>query len=125
MAKKQTPTQTVRRFCKDCCGGILSEVRTCKGNKSIMGGLHTCCPFYKYRFGKGRISVKVIRQHCVKICMNGSKAAVRECPSTQCALYSFRLGTNPNYGKKDRKLKSKVAKKLGLAKLGLESKQKG
>lgn len=123
MAKKKTPTQTVRSFCIDCCGGSKANVKTCRGDKPIMGGDYVCCPLFAHRFGKKRISVKTIRAHCL-MCMGGSKSGVKKCPSTQCALYPFRLGTNPNYGKKDRKLKSKSAKKLGLAKLGLKSKQK-
>jgi hypothetical protein len=122
MAK--TPTLCVRKFCIDCCGGSKPDVKTCGGDKPIMGGDYPNCPLYPYRFGKNRVSVKTLRKHCL-MCMSNSKSGVRECPSTQCAIWPFRLGTNPNYGTKDRKLKSKVAKKLGLAELGLKSKQKG
>jgi len=121
MIKKETPSKSVKRFCSQCCGGIRKEVVNCTGDKPIMGGLYKRCPFYNNRFGKGRVSVKTIRKHCL-ICMGGSKESVKECPSKTCPLYPFRFGTNPNYGKVDRKRKSKSAKKLGLAELGLKSK---
>lgn len=120
MSKNKTPTQAVKFFCKNfCCCGNLSMLKSCNGKVLFSKKL---CPLFSYRLGKGRVSVKKIRQHCLNFCMNGSKSAVRECPSENCALHAFRLGTNPNYGKKDRKVKSKAAKKLGLAKLGLKSK---
>lgn len=124
MSKKETPSQAVKRFCKQCCGGVRYEIVGCTGNKPIMGGLYDSCPFYKNRLGKGRVSVKIIRKQCL-MCMGGSKSGVRECVSTECPAYPFRLGTNPNYTAAGRKQRSKIAKKKGLAKLGLESKQKG
>lgn len=123
MSKKETPSQAVKRFCRQCCCGIRHEVVNCTGDKPIMGGLYSKCPFYEYRLGKGRVSVKTIRKHCL-MCMGGSKIAVKECTSEKCPLYPFRFGTNPNYGKTDRKRKSRIAKKMRLSKMGLESKQK-
>jgi hypothetical protein len=41
-----------------------------------------------------RNPVKAIRTHCLK-CSGGSPKAVAECPSANCALFSFRLGRNP------------------------------
>ena len=122
MLKKRTPTQAVKSFCKNyCCCGNLSMFKSCNGKVLFSKKI---CPLLSYRLGKGRVSVKTIRQHCLNFCMNGSKSAVRECSSEKCALYPFRFGTNPNYGNKDRKIKSNVAKKFGLALLGLKSKQK-
>jgi hypothetical protein len=43
----------------------------------------------------GITPVKAIRQHCIE-CSGGSRKEVRECVITDCALYPFRFGTNPN-----------------------------
>lgn len=120
MAKNKTPVQSVKKFCKDCCGSIY-KTKNCGGEKLLC--FEDPCPLYPYREGKGRVSVKTIRKHCL-LCMGGSKVAVRECPSEKCSLYPFRLGTNPNYGKKNRKQKSKAAKKFNLSALGLLAKKK-
>lgn len=37
---------------------------------------------------------KAIRAHCIE-CMGGMMAEVNRCTSHDCALYPFRLGTNP------------------------------
>lgn len=38
--------------------------------------------------------VKAIRRKCVD-CMGGSIEAIRDCMSTNCALWPFRMGRNP------------------------------
>jgi hypothetical protein len=119
MSKNKTPSQCVKLFCKkDCCCGVQSMVKGCNGKLLFSEKI---CPLHFYRFGKGRVSVKIIRQHCLNFCMGGSRVAVRECPSTECSLYPFRMGKNPNYSEKTKKLKSRLAKKQGLAKIGLQS----
>ena len=123
MPRKQTPSQATKKFCCECCGGIKSEVKNCGGDKLIINGKEEKCPLYDYRFGKGRISVKTIRKHCL-MCMGGSKSGVRECVRTECPLWPFRLGTNPNYSKKDRIRKSASAKNFNLSMLGLKAKEK-
>ena len=90
MLNAQTPIKAIRQVCLDCAGSP-SAVRECQGNKLSDGP----CPFYPFRLGKGRPSVKLIRKHCLR-CMGGSPKLVRECPSTTtCPLYGYRLGTNP------------------------------
>ena len=123
MAKNETPLQAVRRFCIQCVGNVKSEIRDCRGDKPFLSGVK-CCPLFKHRFGRGRISVLEIRKHCLRLCMNGSRDAVRCCLSTECPLYPFRMGTNPNYKESTKKLKSKLAKKQGLSKIGLKSRAK-
>jgi len=65
--------------------------------------------------------IKAIRKHCLS-CSGESPKEVRECVITDCPLYLFRLGTNPNRkGKiltpeekevlKDRLLKARSIKK--------------
>lgn len=40
-------------------------------------------------------SVKAIRRNCLK-CQGGHPSLVRNCDSTDCDLFPFRLGRNPN-----------------------------
>jgi hypothetical protein len=89
-----TPKAAVRAKCIECTGGLYQPDR-CKGDKMIGQGINGQCFFYPYRNGKGRPSVKTIRLFCVE-CMGGSYQLVKECPSTDCPIYHFRLGTNPN-----------------------------
>jgi hypothetical protein len=39
--------------------------------------------------------IKAIRKHCLE-CSSGSKGEVKNCIITDCPLYPFRLGKNPN-----------------------------
>lgn len=39
--------------------------------------------------------IKAIKGHCLN-CSGGSKKEVRECIITNCPLYSYRMGKNPN-----------------------------
>lgn len=39
--------------------------------------------------------IKAIRKHCLD-CSGGSVAEVRNCIVTDCPLYQYRLGKNPN-----------------------------
>lgn len=41
--------------------------------------------------------LKAIRKECM-YCMGKSSQLVEDCSSSECALYPFRLGTNPNIG---------------------------
>jgi hypothetical protein len=45
--------------------------------------------------------VKVMRTFCLA-CMGGNSAEVRRCTSPACALFPYRLGTNPFHGKAAR-----------------------
>ena len=44
---------------------------------------------------KGLTPIKAIRAKCLE-CSAGQPKEVRECVIPECALYSFRLGKNPN-----------------------------
>ena len=47
------------------------------------------------KLGHGpRNPVKVMRRFCME-CMGGSTAEVRRCTSVGCALWPYRMGTNP------------------------------
>lgn len=101
-----TPKKAIRSHCFQCAGSA-DQVRNCGGHKMLGdqgnpedGGR---CWFYAYLLGKGRPSVKIIREHCLE-CMGGSRKQVRNCLSYTCPLHEFRMGTNPNRTKKKCKI---------------------
>ena len=57
--------------------------------------------------------VKAIRAKCLDCCC-GSPSEVRLCPCTDCQLYPYRMGRNPNCG-------SRVGKLAGAAKMRASS----
>lgn len=97
-----TPLESVHKFCVQCVGSPF-EVKDCGGDKCKNGGCNKngACLFYPYRLGSGRPSVKSIRKYCL-YCCGESPELVRECPDGKahsgieaCALYPYRMGTNP------------------------------
>jgi hypothetical protein len=48
-----------------------------------------------------RNPIEVMRLFCVQ-CMGGNRAEVRRCTAPGCALFPYRLGTNPFSGRKGR-----------------------
>jgi len=88
-----TPGESIRKHSKECVGSPY-EIKNCRGD--YLFATEKECPFYKYRMGRGRPSVKLIRKYCL-FCMSGSYQAINECNSKTCVLRPFRLGTNPNY----------------------------
>lgn len=90
---KPTPRKSVRNFCLDCAGGA-AEVPQCMG-ETRMGGP---CMFLPYRMAKGRPSVKLIRRFCVKTCMNDHPTLVKDCQTTACYLWLYRMGRDPAKG---------------------------
>ena len=96
LEKKQTrksPSQTIRAHCHYCVQSRSDlEVENCTGH--IVFATGKPCPFYEYRMGNKRPSVKVMRQFCLD-CMGGSKEAIRECSTDDCLIHPFRFGKNP------------------------------
>ena len=91
--KHKIPSETIRLYCRYCVQSRAdSEVENCTGHNVFATGKP--CPFYEYRMGKKRPSVKVLRQFCLD-CMGGNKAAVKECETGDCLIYPFRFGKNP------------------------------
>lgn len=45
--------------------------------------------------GNNSTALRAIRAKCLDCCL-GSTNEIKLCPSTECALYPFRLGKNPN-----------------------------
>jgi hypothetical protein len=83
----------------------------------------------RYKGKKHKNPVKAIREHCIE-CMggrgNGYSKLIKECPSTACSLYDFRLGTNPHHSqnltdeqKKQRaeRLKKNISAEQGSGKV--------
>ena len=107
-----TPLQAIRAFCKTCV--LPQEIRDCGGEKILNGILAgKPCPFYPYRMGEGRPSVKVIRRHCL-YCMNGYRDFVRDCETRDCPLHPFRMGKNPNISNETREKRRQVNLSHGL-----------
>ncbi|MGD0021730.1 MAG: hypothetical protein ABSC54_05450 [Smithellaceae bacterium] len=91
--KHKTPSRTIRSYCHYCVQSRAdSEVEKCAGHIVLATGAP--CPFYEYRMGGKRSSVKIMRRFCLD-CMGSNKAAVKECSTYDCLIYSFRLGKNP------------------------------
>jgi hypothetical protein len=108
MLNAQTPIKAIRQVCLDCAGGP-SAVRECQGNKLSDGP----CPFYPFRLGKGRPSVKLIRNHCLQ-CMGGSPKMVRDCRSAwTCPVHVYRLGTNPKRVGVSRGFSTRIKERTG------------
>ena len=74
---KLTPKETVHKFCHRCvCNRADDEVVDCGGHIVYATGKE--CPFYPYRNGEKRISVKVFREFCME-CQGDSYKAIDEC----------------------------------------------
>ena len=105
---KITPTQTVKKYCLHCVGGVREDVVNCTG---------LSCLFYPYRLGDKRISVKVIRQFC-RECSGNDMDSITNCPSTDCYCYPFRMGKNPSrkgVGANKIEMEQVSARKHGLS----------
>ena len=99
-----TPGTAIRKHCVECVGSPY-EIENCRGD--FLYATEKKCPFYRYRMGKGRPSVKLIRKYCM-FCMSGSYQAINQCNSEICVLTPFRFGTNPNYQLSDIERKKRV-----------------
>jgi hypothetical protein len=83
----KTPLKSVREYCvKVCCIDQPNEVLLCPAKD---------CLFWKYRFGKGRMKLKTIKERCDD-CGEGGFKARKGCEFPDCPLFHFRLGKNPN-----------------------------
>lgn len=93
--KRVTPGRAIRLHCIHCCGGQASAVAGCDGNESAREKGFIPCGFDSHRLGRGRPSVRLIRKFCLS-CQGGKSDFVRDCLTTTCSLYPFRMGKNPN-----------------------------
>ncbi len=91
--EKQTPKQTVHNWCHYCIQSRSDkDVEGCGGY--IVYATGKLCPFYEYRMGNKRISVKVFRKFCLE-CMGGRSDLVSECDTISCPVHPYRMGKNP------------------------------
>lgn len=98
MTKNLTPIKAIRKRCFDCSGFSMKEVKNCEcgGNDGAIEG----CFLYPYRMGKRPkvkaeyTPVKSIRKYCLW-CQCGSFKLVKDCPTEDCPLRIYRMGTNP------------------------------
>jgi hypothetical protein len=90
---RKSPSRTIRAHCHYCVQSRSdSEVGNCTGH--IVFATGKPCPFYEYRMGNKRPSVKIMRQFCLE-CVGGSKKAVGDCETSDCLIHPFRFGKNP------------------------------
>ncbi len=101
------PLKSIRKYCISCCIGLRKEISDCPGSETT-----PVCPLWLLRFGKGVKGVsplKSIRAKCLD-CSGGGMAEVRRCMHTDCQLYPFRMGHNPNLKGKRGKRSESTAK---------------
>ncbi|TSA53243.1 MAG: hypothetical protein D4R45_05850 [Planctomycetaceae bacterium] len=90
---KQTPQKTVHNWCHYRVQSRSDkDVEDCTEYTIYATGKP--CPFYEYRMGNKRISVKVFRKLCLE-CMGESSNMVADCEQENCSIYSYRFGKNP------------------------------
>ena len=93
MTSHKAPSRTLHAQCHYCVQSRSdADVENCTGH--IVFATGKPCPFYEYRMGKKRISVKTMRKFCLE-CMGGTREAVKECSTIDCLIYPFRFGKNP------------------------------
>jgi hypothetical protein len=93
MTSHKSPSRTIRTHCHYCVQSRSDlEIKNCTGD--IVFATGKTCPFYEYRTGKKRPSVKIMRQFCLE-CMGGNKEAIKECSIGDCLIHPFRFGKNP------------------------------
>jgi len=88
MKKHPSPLKAIRLHCLDCCLNQPQEVRLCGAGS---------CSSQPLRMGKrveGIRPLSVIKEHC-KEC-GGYEENPKNCQVTDCKLYPFRTGRNPN-----------------------------
>ena len=78
---------------------------------------------------KRMTAMQAIKAKCLECCC-GQKAEVKLCEITDCALYEFRLGKNPNYKKKElteeqKQMYAERAKKMQEARKKKKEEQNG
>lgn len=93
MTSHKAPSRTLHAQCHYCVQSRSdADVENCTGH--IVFDTGKPCPFYEYRMGNKRPSVKVMRKYCLE-CMGGSKEAVKECETEDCLIHPYRFGKNP------------------------------
>lgn len=66
--------------------------------------------------------IKAIRAHCLD-CMCGQVNEVKLCPCTDCPLYPYRMGHNPNIQKRELTEEQRAELRARAKRAGLGKKQ--
>jgi hypothetical protein len=123
VSRSTSPLRALRRYCLWCSNGSANEVRFCAAKR---------CPLWTYRLGhrptpedkaavadvklypferpmtgrefheNGGTALRAIRRRCID-CSGGSPIDANNCTATDCDLYSFRKGKNPNFRISDKR----------------------
>lgn len=90
----KSPLHALKAYCHYCVQSRYdSDVENCTGHFVL--ATQKPCPFFEYRRGGKKVSIKAMRKFCLE-CMGGSREAVQECPTIGCIIYPYRLGKNPS-----------------------------
>jgi hypothetical protein len=93
MNPHKSPQQTIRAYCHYCIQSrLVADVENCTGD--IVHATGKPCPFYEYRVGQKRPSVKIMRRFCLE-CQGNNMAFVLECEMEDCLIHPYRMGKNP------------------------------
>jgi hypothetical protein len=91
--KHRSPKETIKAYCHYCVQSRSdADVEKCTGY--IVHATGKPCPFYEYRTGNKRPSVKIMRRFCLE-CQGNSMVLIRECEIDDCLIHPFRMGKNP------------------------------
>jgi hypothetical protein len=84
-----TTGKLIREFCKKCVNSSQKKlIEKCGGEMVRATGKP--CPLFKYRL-KGKGTLKATRRHCLE-CMGGSYWSVEDCQTTDCDMFTCRMG---------------------------------
>jgi len=78
---KLTPLRAIRKICLECCYGSRKEIADCPIKD---------CPLYKYRNGRKRAKISIIRRYCRGCAENSND--IRDCDRFGCPAWAFRGG---------------------------------
>lgn len=112
--KKGAPVTPGKAVVLQClqCSGSADDIPNCGGDKckNGQGDVNGVCFLYPHRSGKRRVKLSVIRKFCLE-CTGGDKKLIRNCLSTDCPLYPYRMGTNPAISAETRMKRSERLEK--------------
>jgi hypothetical protein len=120
-----SPLRAARRHCLWCCNGSSNEVSLCTvKRRALWTSRFGRRPTAELRAEQGSVvlhpeelgiksdefdgsALRAIRLRCID-CSSGSRKAVTNCKSTDCDLFPFRLGKNPNFGSMSDETRAKI-----------------
>jgi hypothetical protein len=105
-----TPMQAIRRYCVECAHKKLEEITNCTAHNPKLGKIthsdEKGCYLWPYRHGaaqdfdaskghKKLSRLQSIKRECLN-CQGGNSEFVHDCQNSDCYLFKFRFGTDPN-----------------------------